>query len=60
MMYHDTDSKPVRQIGIEIAELLWIKYGDIGDSFELLGLAYLEGLDRALELKKLKTEGGGK
>lgn len=40
-----TDETPIRDIGIEIDKRLHKRLGEIGDTYTLVGLAYLEGLE---------------
>ena len=39
------DEAPVRQLGVDIDRRLHKRFGEIGDTYVLMGLAYLEGLD---------------
>lgn len=48
-----TDETPVTQIGVDLEHRLTKRLGEIGDTFTLIGLAYLEGMhDRSDERER--------
>jgi hypothetical protein len=54
------DETPVRQLGVEIDTRLHKRFGDIGDSFTLIGLAYLEGLDARKKTERANIQANGR
>lgn len=51
-----TDETPIRDIGIEIDKRLHKRLGEIGDTYTLIGLAYLEGLNAQERTEKPNAE----